>query len=649
MAHNNDQKEPHKFSTINLSLPLFFSSHSQTITSGDFESYPFLHKLILSYSNLTSIEEDALGRLEMLTILHLDHNKLTQIPPSLPASLIKLYMHNNLIMEVHSSDLMNLINLQVLDLSNNNLIYMPQLTLPALITLSVRFCGLESVERAFLKTSRNLRQLLIDGNLIKCAQPPLVEIEQCYDMQTLSNEYINDEYDTPIDYDDSERKERHLNYISSYFPNDGGIEKCGQWWWMTKKNLTSFSEQTVVPNCWNEQKLITSFTRTNEIAETTPTTSEANDNKFLQLQGIAHVEGAEDKKGKNEGNLSSETMNSANKTSKVLSSSSSPKAIVNRQSIPTAASIKNSQQLKVEKLAATAPVSVKNNKNNTITERKALNNLILMKTKQFKTEINSIQLSTSAAKSTITSSSNNDNNDNVKLFDKFTLDAIKDNNKSKSNEGVNHQQHTQLSDNKSQKNNDDSANGPSLRRNVSMVMMAEGNNSIEATDQQQQQHMPINQTISEHWNAIRVESLSHPGLFIVFTISSLGVLFTFIVVYVYRCNFINSARRHHRRGGGGRHNGSCEHINEGSTRDVLNDNFNEEIRSFTIETHNQRCGAVEAGSGCSNIGVVRDRNCNLLTTSSATVNQCDLLPMDILNSTLNQSQADRSHISMHLW
>lgn len=555
-------------------------------------------------------------------------------------------------MELHSNDLMNLINLQVLDLSNNNLIYMPQLTLPALITLSVRFCGLESVERAFLKTSRNLRQLLIDGNLIKCAQPPLVEIEQCYDMQTPSNEYINDEYDTPIDYDDSERKERHLNYISSYFPNDGGIEKCGQWWWMTTKNKTSFSElegaTEIVPNCWNEQKLITSFTRTNEIAETTPpTTSEANDNKFHQLQGIAHVGGAEDTKGKNEANLSSEkiTMNSTNKASSL---SSSPKAIVNKQSIPTAASMKNSQQLKVEKLA---PVSVNDNKNptTTIIERKALNNLILMKTKQFKTEINSIQLSTSDAKSTITSSSStgsrSSKNDNVKLFDKFTLDAIKDNNKSKSNEGVNHQQHTQLSDNKSQRDeNDDGANGPSLRRNVSVVMMAEGS-GIEATDQQQQ-HMAINQTISEHWNAIRVESLSHPGLFIVFTISSLGILFTFVVVYVYRCNFINSTRRHHRRG----HNGSCEHINnEGGTRDALGDNFNEEIRSFTIETHNQRCGAVEVGSGCSNVRVVRDRNCNLLTTTSSTVNQCDLLPMDILNSTLSQSQAERSHLSMHLW
>ena len=80
-----------------------------------------------------------------------------------------------------------------------------------------------------------------------------------------------------------------------------------------------------------------------------------------------------------------------------------------------------------------------------------------------------------------------------------------------------------------------------------------------------------------------------------------------------------------------RRNGSCEHINEG--RDALNDNFNEEIRSFTIETHNQCMGSVNNGE----------------MTTSSTVNHCDLLPMDVLNSTLNQSQVDRTNISMHFW
>jgi hypothetical protein len=140
-----------------------------------------------------------------------------------------------------------------------------------------------------------------------------------------------------------------------------------------------------------------------------------------------------------------------------------------------------------------------------------------------------------------------------------------------------------------------------------------GNESIDATDHQQ--HTAINHEFSEKWNDIRSETINHPGLLIVITVS-VGVLFTFIVVYVYRCNFINSARRRRRRG-------SCESINEG--RDVLNDNFNEETHSFTIETHSP------------------------LTAQPTAVNHCDLLPMDILNSTLNHSTSDSSHISMHLW
>jgi hypothetical protein len=525
-------------------------------------------------------------------------------------------------MELHSDDLMSLSNLQVLDLSHNSLIYMPQLTLPALITLSVRSCGLESVERAFLKSCPHLRQLLIDGNLIKCAQPPLVEIEQCFDMQTLSNEYINDDYDTPVDL---ERKTRLLNSISSYFPNDGGIEKCGQWRWMRWNVSESLNSKEVVPNCWNEQKLITSFTRTNEITTTTMTsTAVANDNKFL---------------------VSSSEMTTT-KTMRTASTISPPKAMEDKSvSLTTSkpqlqhrdndnSDIKNSsKQQKNAKLAASS-------ENNNSATMKTLNNLILMKTKQFKANANSIQLSTFDAKSTITLAS--DNNGGNMLDKLLPFGAIKEH-KSKSNEEVNHrQEHTQLDDNKSRKdNNDDGTNGASLRR-------MEG---IDATDQQQQQqqhHMPINQTFwtSPYKSDYYGSRLSNLGWFVVVSISSLSVIFVFVVVvYVYRCNCKNSSRRHRR----GRHDGSCEHINEG-TRDVLSDNFNEEIRSFTIETHRTRRGVGgsvdEIGS---NIGVVRDRNCNLLTTTSTTVNQCDLLPMDILNSTLNQSQVDRSHISMHLW
>ncbi|KAL7020727.1 hypothetical protein ACKWTF_011625 [Chironomus riparius] len=713
------------------------------IASGDFESYPFLHKLILSQNNLSSIEEDALGRLELLTILHLDHNKLTQIPSSLPSSLIKLYMQNNRIMELNSNDLMNLINLQVLDLSNNKIIYMPQLTLPALLLLSVRYCGLENIHRSFMKTSPNLRHLLIDGNLIKCSQ--LVEIEQCYDAvgvdvddenYTLTNEYINDNID--YNQNDAERTERHLNSIS-YFPHDGGYRKCGQW------NESSNIHGETVPNCWNEQKLITSFTRTNDSSDeraavpnksmsiinkasesktfektstTNATNITSNDNKFRNMT-------KESLKVKNDGNLSNETMTinktiandthfyeqheqqpenqqskmkSSDKMKNLKASEEDEDELMKKAKL---AHPVNVVKTKIKALNNNESINTNNgNKNLSLVSVDAhkqkinggLNNLILMKTKHFKSSssmengsliTNGIQLSMSNVDYVHNNNNNNngttiinrnlivDNNSKKKVGKATTtfksdvvgvhstttnkVNAIKDNgmenihyvapatnNKSKSIDGVN-----RLNDNSSSVSgnsnkgksryghyNDDSENRPSLNRGKAFEdgNNNSGNENIEATDHQQQKHiMTINHTMngekSEHWSDIRRNEniSSHPGLLIVLA-SSVGVLFTFITVYVYRCNFINSSRRRVCR-----RNGSCEHINEG--RDALNDNFNEEIRSFTIETHNQCMGSVNNGE----------------MTTSSTVNHCDLLPMDVLNSTLNQSHVDRTNISMHFW
>ena len=158
---------------------------------------------------------------------------------------------------------------------------------------------------------------------------------------------------------------------------------------------------------------------------------------------------------------------------------------------------------------------------------------------------------------------------------------------------------------------------------------AVGNDGVEATEQLQHlQHLhTINQTLNsqkpEQWNDIRNDSSSHPGgLLIVVGILSIGVLFTFIVVYVYRCNFVTSTRSHRCRRG----RGSCESINEG--QNVLNDNFNEETHSFSIEH------------------VQQPNNSN--QPFALSINQCDLLPMDILNSTLSQS-VDQPNISLQLW
>lgn len=442
-------------------------------------------------------------------------------------------------MELHSNDMMNLINLQVLDLSYNNLIYMPQLTLPALITLSVTSCGLESVEYAFLKASRNLRQLLIDGNPIICSQHPLDDIEQCYDMQTLSNEYINDDYDIPLDI------ERHFNFISSYFANDGGIEKCGR--------QSSVSAKEIVPNCWSEQKLITSFKRTNEKVATT-----SSDNKFF-------------------------TNNSGNPSNEIATT---PMAIKD-------VTMKN--------------FKTTNNKNSSAAMQ--MNNLILMKAKQFKADGNSIQLSALPKGEKYSGKSTSSSENSLSIKTTVTLQTV-------IKSTVIPQ--TTLKSTVAPQTTIKSFISSSTIKPIETSTKIFNLNLKNQEEAEVSQHPTANQTISEHWNAMRVETLKHPGLLIVFTISSIGVFLTIIAVYVYRCN----TRVRHLRS------------NEG-TRDILNDNFNEEIHSFTIESH--RCESI-----------IRDRNDNLLTTSS-TVNQCDLLPMDILNSTLNQSQTDRGHISMHLW
>lgn len=647
-----------------------------------------LHKLVLSNNNLTSIEDDALGRLEMLTMLYIDNNQLTQIPASLPSSLIKLYMQSNRITDIKSNDLINLINLEVLDISGNKIIYMPQLVLPTLITLSVKSCGLENVHRQILKTSPNLRHLLIGGNLIKCSE--LMEIEQqCNEnSEALTNEYTNDYIDH--DQDDVEREERHSNSLS-FFPNDGGLNKCRNKGSSLTEGAMPKNQKDAVPNCWNEQKLITSFILTNDSTATTPTSpSTSNDNKY-KLRSTQHVTKGSSE-AKNDGNLSNETMKINNNTTKdekitVQADGMRTKPHNWQSGVPVKSekmkNLKATAEEKLMKKAKLAQVNVVKmeikalnsngssagvNKNISAGSvdahrQKGLNNLVLMKTKQIKplsdanatsstmiakienpgersnnTTINGNSVNPSTHK---TSENHTGTIINRNLIDYVNGDyrraqsltkfisanktkAIKDNESPNSTNDSKSIDEVQLKDNKSRNGHNSSVNELPLVAESMPLGSHSGNESIDATDHQQ--HIAINQAMngeqSERWNDIRSEIISHPshhpGLLIVITVS-VGVLFTFIAVYVYRCNFISSARRRRRRG-------SCETINEG--RDVLNDNFNEETHSFTIETHNHSTSP--------------------LTAMPTSVNQCDLLPMDILNSTLNQS-TDRTNISMHFW
>ena len=598
-------------------------------------------------------------------------------------------MHSNRITDINSNDLINLINLEVLDISDNKIIFMPQLVLPTLITLSVKSCGLENVHRQILKTSPNLRHLLIDGNLIKCSE--LMEVEQqCNENSgALTNEYINDYID--YNQDDVERKERHLNSLS-YFPNDGGLNKCHFKGNSLTEGAIPKNQTEAVPNCWNEQKLITSFILTNDSTATSP--SPSNDNKYQQQSTRNITKGSSERK--NEGNLSNETMKINNNTTMddkitVQADGMRTKPHNWQSGVPVKSEkMKNSKPttekklMKKEELALpvnlvkTEIKALNSNGNSTGVNKNlslesvnahrqnGLNNFILMKTKQMKpadadsssnatssmviaklenpgvrpnnTIINNNSLNPSNHE---TSANHTETIINRNLIDYVNGDyrrakslskfisanktkAIKDNERPNSTNSSKSIDEEHLKDNKSWNGHNGSVNELPLVVESKPLGSNNGNESIDATDHRQ--HIAINQTMngekSERWNDIRSETINHlshhPGLLIVITVS-VGVLFTFIVVYVYRCNFINSARRRRRRG-------SCETINEG--RDVLNDNFNEETHSFTIETHNH----------CS----------NPLTAMPTSVNQCDLLPMDILNSTLNQSN-DRSHISMHFW
>ncbi|XP_036324505.1 uncharacterized protein LOC118737831 [Rhagoletis pomonella] len=139
------------------------------INSGDLDSYPLLQYLDLSHSRIEDIEDDALGRLEILETLFLDHNQLAKVPISLPTSLEHLFLQHNEIMDIQPQSFTGLNNLQTLDLSGNKLLYLPALPLPKLLTLNLRAAGLRGVSQAMVHTLPRLRDLLLDENPIKCS------------------------------------------------------------------------------------------------------------------------------------------------------------------------------------------------------------------------------------------------------------------------------------------------------------------------------------------------------------------------------------------------------------------------------------------------------------------------------------------------
>ena len=676
---------------------------------------------------MTAIEDDALGRLEMLTILYLDHNNLTQFPSSLPSNLIKLYINSNHISDIRLGNLVNLINLKVLEMSENQILYLPQLPLPNLLILTVKSCGLHGVNHNLIQSSPKLRYLIIHGNLIKCSE--LIMLDQCRDD---AKETIIDPVDTAIiiEQNDLERKDRYLNSLSFFVTHtdndlnsDGNdTEQCCH-----KGRAKKKQRGERLPNCWNDeekQKLITSLNLTNEpdiivpiITTTTAATTSAvvvekaiaatsNDNKLYKIDTIISTMATtlipKLNEQKNDENLSTKTIQINNKAESVkqksvavldksLSSLQKPQnkefTTNNSKKITMKISQKSTITMKTKgKLLMKKVQSMANNINGVggddnrdgnefivggsknlslekieaITTQKGLTNSILMKNKQITTITNSTALPVGAvgvASAASASSASSlsltkpiegvGNNIKYNLLDKLANEnqtsAIINRNLIKIN-NIDYKQLNKailtpkaISDNENHYNGksivvenvannnynsqNNSHNGQPLENSAPRADST-GNDGVEATDH----HLhTINQTLNsqqpEQWNDIRNDSTSHPGLLIVVGILSIGVLFTFIVVYVYRCNFVTSTR-----GQRCRRRGSCESINEG--RVVLNDNFNEETHSFTIEH------------------VQQPNNSN--QPFSTTINQCDLLPMDILNSTLSQS-VDQPNISMQVW
>ncbi|XP_020811292.1 uncharacterized protein LOC110186445 [Drosophila serrata] len=141
----------------------------KAINCGDMDSYPLLQYLDLSHSRIAQVEDDALGRLELLTSLFLDHNLLMRVPSSLPTSLEHLFLQNNQIMELPPQAFASLVNLQTLDLSGNRLIFLPALSMPKLLTLNLQSSGVESVSQSIVHTLPQLRDLLLEDNPIKCS------------------------------------------------------------------------------------------------------------------------------------------------------------------------------------------------------------------------------------------------------------------------------------------------------------------------------------------------------------------------------------------------------------------------------------------------------------------------------------------------
>ncbi|CAH2244188.1 jg7428 [Pararge aegeria aegeria] len=118
----------------------FLSLVGNRITSircGDLDSYPLLQSLDFCDNKIATIEDDSLGRLEMLLFLNINKNLLSKVPRSLPDGLKYLSINENLIRNVTTPDFKDLPNLRILLLKSNQIQYIQDRVFDDLLSLEM--------------------------------------------------------------------------------------------------------------------------------------------------------------------------------------------------------------------------------------------------------------------------------------------------------------------------------------------------------------------------------------------------------------------------------------------------------------------------------------------------------------------------------
>lgn len=244
------------------------------IRCGDLDSYPLLQHLDLSSNHIEFIEDDALGRLEILATVFLNNNSLTNVPTSLPSSLINLQLQHNQITDIQSSSFVQLTNLETLNLAGNRLTYLPGLPLPKLITLNLRAAGLRGLSQSVAQLSPNLRELLLESNPIKCTE--LLGIAEWASPCRSENlfEFIQPRKSVDPDTDNNR------NQLTNKFLHESRC--CGKT--VDDRTAINKKKRTLPPICFNKEKLINSSYRLTAAAATAAAAAATNEKPTVVVE-----------------------------------------------------------------------------------------------------------------------------------------------------------------------------------------------------------------------------------------------------------------------------------------------------------------------------------------------------------------------------